>query len=688
MADDVTITVTVNNATGPGITSVNQTINRLSRTAKDGNGAFKDLKATLLSLAPAAVPVAAALAPIAVHAGAAGLAVAAFGAAVVPQIANLKSAATAQTKYTDAVTKYGANSQQAVQAQKLVSDTLAGMPQATQRASAAFSNLQSTFKGFSDSTAKFTMVPVEHSFAVLGEIIPKLTPMVTASATQLDRLVKVAGGAVNSSGFDTLSKKVADYANNSLQRAIDGTIHFARILSEGNAHGPIQSFMDYATPARPGGEGTVHQPRQSGGEPTGGRRTGRPGAAHPGERVREAGCRSTPSLVGTLMSVYSAFRLIKLAGAGIDSIAGGFGRLSARVAELRAVSVAAGGGMAGLNAAMSSLSAGAKFGVVAGGVAALVFALHELSDNKGPVAVDALSRSLNTLVTTGKVTGALKSNFTDISESIAMVSKGASDNKLLQLTSDFGTFIGVSTGPGISTARKNVDAWDKSMANLVRGGHTKEAAAQYEILKKAWVAGGGDLKRLNKFTTTTRARSRTRRSSRNDRPVAWVCSGRRRRTRAAKLDAQKASADGLRQSIQALNDANRAGPRRDDRLRGGHRRAAKAAKDNAGALSMHNGVLNLNSEKAQRGDSAAGPRDKTMTPLREPREAGASVGDRQRDLHRGRAALIKNAEAMGLSKDEAAAACESDPEDPGQDRKRQDERGGREALAWRRSTRR
>src|SRR4051812_15159355 len=98
--DDVTITVTVNNATGPGITSVNHTINQLSNQAKKGDGAFKDLKATLLSLAPAAVPVAAALAPIAVHAGAASLAVAAFGAAVMPQIGAMKNAVTAQDKYS------------------------------------------------------------------------------------------------------------------------------------------------------------------------------------------------------------------------------------------------------------------------------------------------------------------------------------------------------------------------------------------------------------------------------------------------------------------------------------------------------------------------------------------------------------------------------------------------------------
>jgi hypothetical protein len=122
-----------------------------------------------------------------------------------------------------------------------------------------------------------------------------------------------------------------------------------------------------------------------------------------------------------------------------------------------------------MNAALNTLGDGREGGTALGAVGALVLALHQLSDNKAPVAVDELSTSLNTLAATGKVTGALKTNFDEMSASIAMVSKGASDNKLATMVSDFGSWVGLATGPRHLDAKKNVDAWDKSMANLVRG---------------------------------------------------------------------------------------------------------------------------------------------------------------------------------------------------------------------------
>lgn len=568
MSDDVTITVRVNNQTANGFRDINGQLRTLDgrfassagnmRRSSDGiNRALMDVRASLLSLAPAAVPVAASLAPIAVQAGAAGLAVASFGAAVIPQIANLKSAADAQDKYTQAVTKYGAGSKQATQAQQFIADTLKGMPAPTQRAAAAYSNLRDQFKGFSDSTAKFTMAPVEHSFAVLGAILPKLKPMVEGTSTQLDRLVKVAAGGINSGGFDALSKKVSDFANQSLKSATDKAIHFVRVLSEGNAHGPIASFMEYARAQGPAVKDLITNLAKAVSNLLEGAAQAGPGMLTLVNAFAKLVAAVPPSLIGTLMSVYAAFKLIKLAGAGVGAIAAGWGRLATRVTELRAAAIAAGGGIRGLTTAMGSLSAGAKFSVVAGGVLALVMALHELSDNKAPVEVDKLSTSLNTLVTTGKVTGTLKTNFDEISASIAMMSKGASDNKFLKLTSDMGTWLGIAKGPSISDATKNLDAWDKVMANNVKAGNPKLAAAQFELLKKAWKAGGGDLDRLKKFTDDYSGALEDQKFEAQIAAESMGIFGAAAQETQATLDAQKRSADGLRASIIALNDVNR-----------------------------------------------------------------------------------------------------------------------------------
>ncbi|MGW3144831.1 phage tail protein [Streptomyces sp. NPDC001177] len=666
MSDDVTITVRVNNQTAAGFRDINGQLRTMdgrfataagsmSRSSNKAKISFDDLKATLLSLAPAAVPVAAAMVPIAAHAGAAGLAVGAFGAALKPQITNLSDAAKAQDKYSQAVQQYGAHSKQAVQAQQQAAQVLKGMPQATQHAAAAYSNLRDQFKTFSDSTAKFTMQPVEHSFALLGQIIPKLTPMVESTSTQFDRLMKVAGGAINTSGFDALSKRVSDFANQSLKSATDKAISFARALSEGNAHGPIASFMEYARAQGPAVRDLITNLAEAVSNLLQGAAQAGPGLLSIVNAFAKLVAAVPPSLVGALMSVYAAFRLIKLAGAGVDVIASGYATLAARVTGLRAAAVAAGGGLAGMNAALNTLSTGGKAALALGVVGALALAMHKLSDNKAPVAVDALSTSLNTLASTGKVTGVLKTDFQEISESIAMVSKGASDNSIATMVSDFGTWVGIAKGPSISDAKKNIDAWDKSMANLARSGKTKEAAAQFEILKKAWVAGGGDLKRLNKFTDDYHNALADQKFEAKMTADSMGLFGAAAQDTAAKLDAQKASADGLRQSIQALNDVNRQGLGGMIGFEAAIDAASKAAKDNAGALSMNHGVLDLNSEKARNAASALQDlADKTDSAAASARESGSSWETVNGIYSRGRSELIKSARAMGLNKEQAA----------------------------------
>lgn len=566
--DDVVILVRVNDQTAAGFRDVNGRLRTMSgqyaRAAGDmqqsstkASASINGLKATLLSLAPAAVPVAAAMAPIVVQTGAATLAMAAFGAAVIPQISNLSDAAKAQTKYTDAVKQYGRGSKQAADAALAQQRTLASMPVTTQRAAVAWQGLRAEFKAFSDTTSDFTMVPVEKSFAVLGQIIPKLTPMARGAASQLDRLVTTAGGAVNTAGFQVLSDKVADFSNNALKGAIDRTISFSRALSEGNAHGPIASFFDYAREQGPAVKDLLTNVSEAVGNLMEGASQAGPGLLTLVNAMAKLVASVPPELVGNLLQVYAAFKLIKLAGAGIGAMAGGFATLGTSITALRAASTAAGGGLTGMNAALNTLSTGGKAMLAAGAVGALVLVMHQLSDNKAPVAVDELSTSLNELATTGKVTGALKGNFDEMATSIAMVSKGASDNGLATMISDFGTWSGLVNGPGISDATKNFDAWDKVMANNVKSGNPKLAASQFEILRKAWLAGGGDMDRLKEKTNDYQNALADQKFEAQMAAEAMGVFGTAAQNTSATLEAQKQSADGLRASIVALNEVNR-----------------------------------------------------------------------------------------------------------------------------------
>jgi hypothetical protein len=615
-------------------------MNRLSAS-------ISGVRGSIIPLAAAAVPLAAAMAPVAVKAAAAGVAVAAFGVAVAGQVSHLSDASKAQQAYSDAVAQYGRGSKQAAEAARAQQAVLAGMPAATATASVAMQGLSDTFRTWSDSTAKFTMAPVEKSFTVLGEAIPRLTPMVEGASTQLERLVDVAGGAVASPGFDALAEKVGGFATGALKDAVDGMIRFARMLSEGDASGPLKTFMEYAEANGPAMRETLASVGDAVMNLVEAAADAGPGMLTLVNAAAGLVAALPPELVTILMQTAVALKAVSLAGAGAAAIAGGIATLGARIAALQAAAIAAGGGLAGFNAALATLSTGGKAALALGVVGGLVLAMHQLSNQKAPVAVDELSTSLNTLASTGKVTGALKSNFDEMSASIAIMSKGASDNKLAQLTSDFGTWIGIATGPSISDARDNLDAWDKSMANLVKEGRFEEAAAQYDILTKAWQAGGGDLDRLKDTTNDYQNALADAQFEQQMAAEAMGMFGQAAQDTQAKLEAQKQSADGLRASILALNDAHRSAY--DAQI------GFEAAIDTLTESFAENGAtLNLNTEagraNAQAMSAAAKAHDEMLSAGLAAGESLGSMGQKSDDL---RTKMLELATATMGSKQKA-----------------------------------
>ena len=672
MSDDVTITVRVNNQTAAGMRDVNgqlrtldgrfaATAGNMRRSSDKAKVSFDDLKATLLSLAPAAVPVAASLAPIAAHAAGAGVAVAAFGAAVIPQIANLKDAADAQDKYTQAVTKYGANSKQAIQAQQFIGDTLKGMPRATQQAAAAYSNLRDKFHEFSDSTASFTMQPVEKGFALLGQVIPKLTPMAEGAATQLNRLMDVAGGAMNTSAFDSLSKKVSDFAYKSLKDATDGAIHFVRVMSEGNAHGPITEFMAYARAQGPAVKELLSNLMQALGNIAKGASEAGPGLLTVVNALAKMVAALPPSLIGNLMQVYAAFKLIKLAGAGIGAAAGGIQSLAGKVAALQAASAAAGGGVAGLKAAFLSLGNAAKATVVVAAITVLAVALSKLSSigKSAPPDVDRMATSIANLGRTGRVSGeALRvfgKDMGGLADSLRTLARPSNLDKTQQFLT---SLVGMDSTP-VAEAKENLDSVDKALAGLVKGGKADLAKAAFLDIAKAMEKQGLSSKELKGKLDDYKSALADQALEAKLTAESQGLFGQAAQDTAAKLDSQKASADGLRQSIQALNDVNRQGLGGMIGFEAAIDAASAAAKKNHGALSMTNGVLNLGSQKARDAASALQDlADKTDSAAASARESGSSWETVNGIYSRGRSKLIEYGHAMGLSKEQAAALAD------------------------------
>jgi hypothetical protein len=674
MSDDVTITVRVDDRTAAGFRDVDGRLRdmrgRFASTAGDmqrsGNGltgALMDVRASLLSLAPAAIPVAASLAPIAVQAGAAGLAVGAFGAAVIPQIANLKDAADAQQKYTDAVTKYGGQSKQALAAQQQAQQVLAGMPKATQQAAGAYLVLKDKFTQFSDSTAKFTMQPVEKSFAVLGQIVPKLTPMAEGAATQLNRLVSVAGGAVNTAGFDALSKRVSDFANSSLKRATDGAIHFGRVLSEGNAHGPMIQFMQYAREQGPAVKELLSNLASAAGNLAQGAAQAGPGLLAVVNALAKMVSAVPPEVIGRLMQMYAAFKLIKLAGAGIGAAAGGIQALATKITALRAASVAAGGGVAGLRTAFMGLSTATKATVVVAGIAAVVAVLAKLSSigKSAPPDVDKLTSALTRLGSTGQVTGEAASKFGTHFEKLKAQMDKVLDPSIAESVNNWGHSVSgglLKGGDATEELTGSFKAIDESLADMVKGGNAKLAAAALKDMLSHM--NPEQAKKLQQSIDKYKSSLADQALEQKLTAQSMGLFGQAAQDTAAKLDSQKASADGLRGAIQALNDVNRQGLGGMIGFEAAIDAASKAAKDNAGALTMNHGVLDLNSEKSRNAASALQDlADKTDSAAASARESGASWETVNGIYERGRKSFIDSAMAMGLSRSEATQLAKS-----------------------------
>jgi TP901 family phage tail tape measure protein len=315
--------------------------------------------------------------------------------------------------------------------------------------------------------------------------------------------------------------------------------------------------------------------------------------AHKGATVALAG--SLAGLLTVTVAVAAAMKAVaatKLVWGGISkgatAIQGLFDTVALKALYMRDAFVRAGGGVRGLGAAFSTLSTGAKLGVTVAAIGALIMALHELAGyDRAPIDVDRLTTSLGNLGRSGKVTGELQHNLADLSTSIAMVSKGASDNKFATWVSDFGAWTGLASGPGISRAKENVDAVDKSLASLVQNGHADTARAAAERLEKAWIAGGGSAKRfkstMNDYEGALNGVSLGEKLSADSMGKFGAAAVATQKD----LDGEAMSAKGLEQSIMALNAVHRGAFDAETAFEQAISDSSKAVKENGRTLNIH-----------------------------------------------------------------------------------------------------
>lgn len=626
-----------------------------------GAGGGGGLMGALLPMAPALMPIAAQATAVAAAVGAATVAVGAFGAALKPQLTALSNAADAQAKYNAAVAKYGPGSQQAAQAQQHMSETLAGMPAATRQAAGAFLNLKGDFTSWSNSLAKFTMMPVTQGISVLDALLPKLSPLVKNTAAQFTRLTTLLAGGINSGAFDGLMARFTKFASGAVKDAVDGVTHFARVLSQGGGSGAFGEFMTYAKANAPLVKETLKNLAEAVLNILRAASQAGPGMLTLVNTFAKLVAALPPSVIAALMQVAAAIKLIKLAGAGLGAVTGGIEALAARLATLRAASAGAGGGLAGLRTAFLSLGTAAKATVVVAAIAAVVVGVSKLASlgQKAPPDIDKLTNSLGRLGATGQLKGealdAFGKNLAGLRDSVkSFVAPSVLDN-IQQGIIKVVTLGNVDSTP-VKEAKDNLNAIDKALANLVQGGHADLASAALEKLKAAYAKGGHDVGNFTKNLKEYKKAVDDAKFAQEMTAQSQGLFGSQAQKTAAQLDKQKASADGLRQALQALNDVNRAGLGGMIGFEAAIDAASSGAKKYHDVLSMNNGQLSLGTDKQrQAAQILSDLADKTDAAASSQREAGASWQTVNGIYDQGRKKLISVAEAMGLSASEASA---------------------------------
>lgn len=628
----------------------------LQRDTDLGGKAAEALKASLISLAPAAVPLASSLAPIAAGAGAVAVSVGAFTAALVPQISALSEAADAEQKYEDAVTKSGKTSEAAIGAQLEYQQAMAKLPPETRKAAAALGILKDEFKGWSDALAGDTMPVFTKGLAVANALLPKTEGLVKGTSRELDRMVTLLGGGMETPGFDRVSSKFTTFANNTLRKVDDQLVHLMRTTDMGKVGGGLSEFMDYARAQGPVVADTLRNVGTALGHVLSATSDVGVGMLDIVNALTGIVSAIPPDAIAAVLQLVVALKAAKLAAVGMAAGRTALAAFGAQLVAMQTAAAAATGRMAVLSAAIGTLSRGAKIALAGTGIGLLVIALGSLSamGKKAPPDVDRLTTSLGQLARTGKISGeAAKAFGTDLgglAESLRTLSRPSN----LDSTQQFLTkLIGMDSTP-VKEAKQDLEAVDKALAGLVQGGKSEIAAAAFDKLaagmKKNGMSAGELRDKLDGYKSALADQAFEQQLA----AASMGLFGAQAQQVQTKLDAQKASADGLRQSISALNESHRQGLGGMIGFEAAIDAATKAIKGNETALSMSGGQLNLTSEKARTAATALNDlAAKTDEAAGQARQSGASWETVNGIYARGRARLIASADAMGLNTTEA-----------------------------------
>lgn len=652
-------------------------IGTLNQAADRSSGGTRRLMMAAIGLATALIPIGASLAPIAVGLSAAGAGTIAYGLAIASQVAQLTEAAEAQKKYDEAVREHGRGSQEAAKAQLAQQQILKEMTPATREAAAALTVLKEDYRDWSDELSDDTMPVVTKSLQLFTAALPRAAPMVRGMSGELEHLLDVAAGGMQTPGFDRFVEKLDDAASGALARMTSGLVDFTQALDTGQVNSDVQEFFDFAHEVGPEVADTLSSIARA--------------CLHLLVAASDMGVSVLGAVdavadlinaipeeaLSTFIQAYAALKLLSL-GIGLVSTAASAGAVT-RLAAYFAVMRAAGVGTT-LSATAASMTRAQKAAVGLGVLAIAAIGIDRLADSArgAPPDVDRLTTSLKNLYRTGEFTGELKKTFGSVD---GLVKKF---KQLEQSTKDQEEYVDSFGKHGIdalddlrrsayelfddfrdgedslSALEDDFKGLDEALASMASSGYSRQAAQDFDMMKTALKEAGYSTKEINEQFPKYQDAVAALKAEQELAALGMGVFGQQAIATKGKLDAQKASADGLRQSIVALNDVNRAAGSAMSAFEQSIDDATKAAKEHAGVLKMRDGELDLGTGKARDAEKVlsalAANTDAAATAARDQGKSWKYVNGVYQE---GRETFIKAADDMGLTRQQAEALADS-----------------------------
>jgi TP901 family phage tail tape measure protein len=371
--------------------------------------------------------------------------------------------------------------------------------------------------------------------------------------------------------------------------------------------------------------------------------------------------------VGILVAALTAFAVIGKTVALVRTLTTAFeatqvamAAYKARMFETMLVSTAAGQSVNTLGAAFAALSTKAKLALAATAIGLVVAVALQLSASSAKAApdVDRLTNSLSGLARSGAKTGQLTETFGKDLEKLAYAvdrvgGKSAGMDKFNDTMNKIMS-LGMAKSNSMKEATQQINSIDEALAGMVKGGHADLAAAALKRLQQALADQGGDPKRLademHKYQDALAATAMTEGLTAD----SMGALGNQAMETSKALDEQAMTAKGLKQAISDLNDVNRSALDSMAGFEAAIDEAAKAALENGRALRIVHGDMDLTTEKARAEEAAlTGLAAKTDAAAVAALDSGSSLAEVGKIYDRGREQLMKLAQQMGLTRDQA-----------------------------------